>query len=174
MPFLTTVRITPPPPPVFKQGLLIRALTICNTQKDFFQAAIHYAQGLVARGFPASSHQKAWRKFSYEELTHPSARRNLTNEFKQWLAKQDFSHAHIDEAREKQQRLEKARNRFTLVLLCGLTAANNIFKHRKMSPILREAMGKKEQTKWRKRRAHCCTQQRLWRRKRPLWAPDQG
>ena len=59
------------------KGLLIRALTICNTQKDFLQAVIHYAQGLVARGFPASALLKAWRKFSYEKLTHPSARRNL-------------------------------------------------------------------------------------------------
>ena len=125
------------------KGLLIRALTICNTQKDFFQAAVHYAQGLVARGFPASSLKKAWRKFSYEKLNHPSARRNLTKEFNEWLAKQDFSHTHIDEIAERQQRLEKAKGRFSGVLLCGLTAANNIFLHRKVSPISRGEMEKK-------------------------------
>jgi hypothetical protein len=109
------------------KGLLIRAMTICNTQKDFFQAVVHYAQGLVARGFPASSLRKAWQKFSYEKLTHPSARRNLTKQFNDWLVNQDFSLAHKDEATERQQRLEKAKNRFSGVLLCGLTAANNIF-----------------------------------------------
>ena len=125
------------------KGLLIRALTICNAQKDFFHAAIHYAQGLIARGFPASSLQKAWRKFSYEKLHHPSARRNLTKDFKEWLVKQNFSHAHMDEGTEKQQRLEKARSRFLGVLLCGLTAVNHIFKHCNVPPISRDEMESK-------------------------------
>ena len=122
---------------VHVQRVAIRALTICNTHKDFFQAAIHYAQGMVARGFPAASLLKAWRKFCYEKLTHPSARRNLTTDFKSWLAKQDFSRAHRDENTERQLRLKKAQNRFSGVLLCGLTAANHILAHAQVPPISR-------------------------------------
>ena len=46
------------------KGLLIRAFTICNTQRDFLRAAIHYAQGLIARGFPASALMRASRTAS--------------------------------------------------------------------------------------------------------------
>ena len=72
------------------KGLLIRALTICNNQTDFFNAAVHYAQGLIARGFPVTALLRAWWKFSFEQLTNPSARHNLTAQFKEWVAKQDF------------------------------------------------------------------------------------
>ena len=86
------------------KGLLIRALTICNNQRDFLKAAIHYAQGLIARGFPASALMRAWRKFSYEKLTHPTARRELTAQFKEWLNEQDFTAAHDDEETQRKKR----------------------------------------------------------------------
>ena len=70
-------------------------------------------------------------------MTHPSARRNLTNDFKAWLAKQDFSGAHKDEVTERKQRLEKAQNRFSGVLLCGLTAANHILARAQVPTISR-------------------------------------
>ena len=114
------------------KGLLIRALTICNNQNDFFNAVVHYAQGLVSRGFPANSLLKAWRKFAYEKLPNPSARRTLTERFKDWLSQQDFATAHPDEQAQQQARYQKAKDQFTGTLMCGLVAVNHILvsKHR--------------------------------------------
>ena len=79
------------------KGLLIRALTICNTQKAFIQAAIHYSQGRISRGFPATTLWKAWRKFAYEKIPHPPDCKDLTIHYKDWLDAQNFSQTHADE-----------------------------------------------------------------------------
>jgi hypothetical protein len=79
------------------KGLLIRALTICNTQEEFIRAAIHYSQGLISRGFPATTLWKAWRKFTCEKIPNSTARKDLTNQYKSWLDVQSFSTSHADE-----------------------------------------------------------------------------
>ena len=112
------------------KGLLIRALTICNNQDDFSKAVVHYAQGLVSRGFPASSLLKAWRKFSFEKPPNPLTRRNLTAQFKDWLSQQNFETAHPNEQVQQQAQYEKAKERFTGTLMCGLVAINHILKYR--------------------------------------------
>jgi len=74
------------------KGLLIRALTICNNQDVFFfKAFVHYSQGLVSTGVAASSLLRVWQKFSFENLSNPLARRNLTAQFKGWLSQQNFT-----------------------------------------------------------------------------------
>ena len=127
------------------KGLLIRALTICNNQNDFFKAAIHYAQGLIARGFPPSALMRAWRKFSYEKLTHPSARRELTAQFKQWLDQQDFAAANEDEETRKKKRVAKTLENFKATLMCGLTATNHILTACNVPSITKEVMQTKAQ-----------------------------
>jgi hypothetical protein len=89
------------------KGLLIRALTICNTQKDFFRAAVHYTQGLISRGFPISSLLKAWNKFAADKIEHVAARKSLTNQFKGWLKKLDFSHCEPDQLKVRRTGLQK-------------------------------------------------------------------
>ena len=133
------------------KGLLIRALTICNNQEDFFRAVVHYAQGLVSRGFPASSLLKAWRKFAFEKLSNPLARRTLTTQFKEWLSKQNFDAAHPNEQAQQQTRYEKAKAQFTGTLMCGLVAVNHILKARHKPCLtarymqeMAEAMAQKE------------------------------
>ena len=122
------------------KGLLIRALTICNNQNDFFKAVVHYAQGLVSRGFPASSLLKAWRKFAYEKLTNPSARRTLTDQFKGWLDQQDFTTAHPNEQAQQQAQYQKAKNQFTGSLMCGMVDINQILATRKKPPLSAQYM----------------------------------
>ena len=133
------------------KGLLIRALTICNSQNDFFNAVVHYAQGLVSRGFPASSLLKAWRKFAFAKLKHPPARRNLTAQFKDWLSQQDFKDAYPNEEAQRQARYEKSKATFTGTLMCGRVATNHILTALKKKPVsvqymqeMAEGMAQKE------------------------------
>ena len=50
------------------KGLLIRTLTICNSQADFMKAVIYYTQGLISRGYPANALCRAWRKFLHDKI----------------------------------------------------------------------------------------------------------
>jgi len=122
------------------KGLLIRAMTICNNQKDFMHAAMYYTQGLIARDFPQNTIMRAWGKFVYEKVTHPAARHHLTNQFKQWLGQQDFSAAHDDESIRRRKRLEKTRAKFVGTLMCGLTATNHILRSLNLPPVSAEFM----------------------------------
>ena len=89
------------------KGLLIRALTICNNEDSFFKAALHYAQGLISRGFPASTLLRAWKRFAYEKVPPSHVRRKLTQRFKEWVDDQNFSASHPDEAAQKNRALMK-------------------------------------------------------------------
>ena len=108
------------------KGLLIRALTICNNQADFMKAVIHYAQGLVSRGFPSKTLWRAWRKFSYEKVPHAVARQKLTEDFRVWLEKQSFKHAHPDEEVLREGRKQTTKGCFQRSLMCGFHAVNHI------------------------------------------------
>ena len=101
---------------------------------------MHYAQGLVSRGFPASALLRAWRKFAYEKLVHPTARRTLTNQFKEWILQQDFSAAHSDERSQQQAQYDKFLSQFKGTLLCGLAAVNHIFLHENMRQLTAQYM----------------------------------
>ena len=120
------------------KGLLIRALTICNNQNDFLRAAIHYTQGLISRGFPAKTLWRAWRKFSCEKIDHPSARRNLTNQFRTWLDDQDLSGSHPDEAAKCKQRYEATLNHFKQSVKSALPSLNHILCALKLPTISNE------------------------------------
>ena len=117
------------------KGLLIRALTICNSEESFFKAVIHYAQGLISRGFPSSSLLRAWKRFAYEKIHDPRARKKLTARFMQWVEDQDFSHAYPDEAARQQGKYSQALTRFKGTLMCGLVAVNNIMKALKIEEV---------------------------------------
>ena len=122
------------------KGLLIRALTICNNQKDFLRAVIHYSQGLLARGFPATALMRAWRKFAFEKLSHPLARRELTAQFRQWLNAQDFAAAEEDETARNNRRVAKTMANFKATLMCGMTATNHILRACGASAVSAEFM----------------------------------
>jgi len=122
------------------KGLLIRALTICNNQRDFLRAVIHYAQGLIARGFPSSALLRAWRKFSHDKIDHPAAWRELTAQFKEWLSQQDFASAHDDEETQKSKRVAITLANFQATLMCGMTATNHILKACNALPVTAEVM----------------------------------
>ena len=117
------------------KGLLIRSLTICNNQPDFLKAAIHYAQGLVSRGFPAKSLLRAWSKFCYEKVTHPKARNNVMSQFKAWIADQDFSRSHPNEETQCRQRMVQTRRHFAQNLMCGFYAVNHILSALKLPKV---------------------------------------
>jgi hypothetical protein len=117
------------------KGLLIRALTICNTQADFLQAAVHYSQGLICRGFPAKTLWRAWSKFCYEKITHPAARRNLMGQFKSWIDEQDFSTSHLDEEAQRRQKVITTTSYFKRNLMCGFHAVNHILSALNLSPV---------------------------------------
>jgi len=117
------------------EGLLIRALTICNNEDSFFKAAVHYAQGLISRGFPSSTLLRAWKKFAYDKIPDRDARRKLTGRFTDWVGSQDFSAASPDETSQKQNTLSQALSRFKGTLMCGLHAINNIIKALKCNEV---------------------------------------
>ena len=122
------------------KGLLIRSLTICNNQPDFLRAAIHYAQGLVSRGFPAKTLWRSWNKFCHEKITHATARRNLMDQFRSWVAKQDFSSCRPDENTQRGQRLTGTKAHFNKTLMCGFVAVNHILSALGLSNITEQDM----------------------------------
>ena len=135
------------------KGLLIRALTICHNQNDFFNVVVHCAQGLVSRGFPASALLRAWRKFAYEKLVHPTARRTLTNQFKEWISQQNFSSAHSDERSQQQTQYNNFLSQFQGTLLCGLAAVNHILAHENKPQLTAQYMHEMAQNMAQK---ECC------------------
>jgi hypothetical protein len=108
------------------KGLLIRSLTICNNQSDFFRAAIHYTQGLISRGFPFKSLWRSWSKFCHEKINHPAARRNLISQFRDWIDKQDFSACQLDEDAQCRQKVASTTTYYKKSLMCGFYAMNHI------------------------------------------------
>jgi len=103
-------------------GLLVRALTICSSEEEFFKAVIHYAQGLIVRGFPASSLRRSWNAFAYSKIQNKLARRNLTQKFIEWVTSQDFSASHLDEEAQRKQRKTKTMGKYIGTLACGMHA----------------------------------------------------
>ena len=108
------------------KGLLIRTLTICNSQEDFMKGVIHYAQRLIARGFPVTAIKRAWNKFIYEKIQQPAVRHKLTEDLLSWLRKQDFSGAFPDEENKKEEQKNKCLRHYEGTLMCGLVALNHI------------------------------------------------
>ena len=109
-------------------GLLVRALTICSSEEEFFKAVIHYAQGLIARGFPATSLKRSWNAFCYAKIQNKLARRNLTQKFIEWVNSQDFSACHLDEEAQRKQRKTKTMGKYIGTLACGMHALNHILR----------------------------------------------
>ena len=99
------------------KGLLIRALTISNSQSDFMKAVIYYTQGLISRGFPISALRRAWRKFVYDKIRAQATRKTLTAEFEMWLDQQDFSQACLDEEQQKLKRIESTQRELESFLI---------------------------------------------------------
>ena len=117
------------------KGLLIRALTICNTINTFEAAYRHYAQGLIARGCPQKSLKYSWKKFMYSRVkASGQEKRMLNTNFYDWLEMQNFSHAlprtPLPEV-QKQERLKERRS----LLLCGLVAINHLLRHFKKDTL---------------------------------------
>ena len=78
---------------VFK-GLLMRALTICNTLATFETAYRDYAQGLIARGCPKNSLTFSWKNFLHSRIKAPGHDKRILNKnFHNWLDLQNFSSA---------------------------------------------------------------------------------
>ena len=109
-------------------GLLVRALTICSGQEEFLQACFHYAQGLIARGFPHQALKRSWNSFCYSKVKNKVARRTLTLKFVEWVSRQDFSGCQLDEEALKKQRKQKTMGRYISTLACGMHALNHILR----------------------------------------------
>ena len=77
-------------------GLLIRSLTICNHMSDFQNVVIHYAQGLIARGFPAAPLRKSWHRFLQAKVP-AHERPPLNTFFHTWLRSQTFAPTALDD-----------------------------------------------------------------------------
>ena len=124
------------------KGLLIRTLTICNSQEDFMKGVIHYAQGLIARGFPVTAIKRAWNKFIYEKIQQPAVRHKLTEDLLSWLRKQDFSGAFPDEEskKEEQKKKNKCLKHYEGTLMCGLVALNHILRALKLPAVASKEM----------------------------------
>lgn len=96
------------------------------------KGVFHYAQGLIARGFPLSAIKRARNKFIYEKIEQPAVRYNLTKELLQWLSQQDFSKMYPDEESRREAHQRKALNHYEGTLMCGLVALNHIMQALKL------------------------------------------
>lgn len=121
-------------------SLLIRASTLTNSADNFYKAATEYAQGLIARGFNATSLKKSWRKFSYSKTKDHTLRVTLTTRFFAWLDQQDFSKASPEDAEVRQQNTAKRTQTKNQQLLCGLRAFNAILTHLGQPRVERDFM----------------------------------
>ncbi len=119
-------------------GLLVRALTICSSQENFMKAAIHYAQGLIACGFPHKALRRSWNTFCYSKIQNKLARRTLTQLFLAWIGQQDFSRCSLDEEALKRDRKQKVMGKYIGNLVCGMHAVNHILKAYHKSVITAE------------------------------------
>ena len=99
------------------------------------KGVIHYAQGLIARGFPVSAIKRAWNKFIYEKIQQPAVRHKLTNQLIAWLQKQDFSAAFPDEENKKGEQWKKSLSHYQNTLMCGLVALNHILGALKLPQV---------------------------------------
>ena len=92
------------------------------------KACIHYAQGLIARGFPYTALKRSWKTFCYSKIQNKHAQNFLTQLFQEWINKQDFSSCHLDEEAQRKQRRVKTMAKFSGTLSCGRHAMNHILK----------------------------------------------
>ena len=108
-------------------GLLIRSLTICNHQSDFQNAVIHYAQGLIARGFPAAPLRKSWHRFLQAKI--PAHERPALNTFfHTWLRSQTFAPTALDDNAVADARQRDTQSKTLRTLMCGKVALNHILR----------------------------------------------
>ena len=88
---------------------------------------VHYAQGLIPRGFPPSPLKSSWHRFLNAKIPAPE-RSDFNKFFLTWLDAQNFAPTAVDAAAVASNRERATRSMTAHTLMCGKVALNHILR----------------------------------------------